>query len=726
MSGLLKGGTYHARLVARNDDGLSLGADVSFTGAGLDPAANAPAPPPGGDTGSGARSRLGPGLRQDPGNDPGARPRPRRSPRPRRPSSARRLGAAPQAGSVLVRLPGSTRAVALTDAASIPVGSIVDARKGTVALSSALPGDDTQTGTFHGGLFEVRQPAGARGMTELVLRGPLPTCTGGRRPRRGRFGQAPAARAVGPRRSRALPHARQQQRRHRPRHRVVRRGPLRRHADARQQGQRLGARPAPPAHRHRRCRQELPRAQRRADPMTARARHCVFAALVALGAARRRHRRRATAGGGAPDVQTQAPTSIAQHLGRPPRPRQSRAPGRPPTGSRSARRSPTAPRPTPRAPARATSPSPSPRASATSSRRRRTTCASWPPTTAASAQGADVTFTTSAASGQPSAAPLPAPAAPSPLPGTELAPAPAAPPVLGRSVTLAPAERHGPRARAGGDQPGGARRRRLGAGRLDHRHPRRHRRSCRARCRAAAPRPGTFHGGLFEVRQPAGGHGMTELVLRGALPTCPAGARARRRGQRAGARRARCGATTATATSARAASNSVITVRGTTWFVSDRCDGTLTRVTQRQRGRPRPAHRPHGRRPRRSAPPRAPGGLSGGRARAQARLRARRHRGRGRPGRHRRRRRGGVRAPAARPRAGLGQPALRAPRRGVRAGAAGRGHRRQDLRRPRAVLAVPALAPRAGHRPPAPRRRRAPSSTTSSSPSRPRRARTTR
>jgi hypothetical protein len=89
------------------------------------------------------------------------------------------VGVAEQAGSVLVRLPGSRRAVALTDAASIPVGSILDTRKGTVALSSALPGDDTQTGTFHGGLFEVRQPAGARGMTELVLRGPLPICTGG-------------------------------------------------------------------------------------------------------------------------------------------------------------------------------------------------------------------------------------------------------------------------------------------------------------------------------------------------------------------------------------------------------------------------------------------------------------------------------------------------------------------------------------------------------------------
>ena len=193
VSGLLKSGTYHARLVARNDDGLSLGADVTFTGAGLIAAANPPAP----------GSNAGAEPNSDPGSDPDADPDADTDPAPvlappAPPELGQTLGAAPRAGSVLVRLPGSTRAVALTDAASIPVGSILDARKGTVALSSALPGDDTQTGTFHGGLFEVRQPTGARGMTELVLRGPLPTCTGGgaraaaasaRRPPRGLWGR---------------------------------------------------------------------------------------------------------------------------------------------------------------------------------------------------------------------------------------------------------------------------------------------------------------------------------------------------------------------------------------------------------------------------------------------------------------------------------------------------------------------------------------------------------
>ena len=190
VSGLLKGATYHARLVARNGDGVSLGADVSFTTTGPTPPANAPAPPPGPGTGAGNAS----GPNQDSGSAQGTPAAPVLAP-PAPPELGHTLGVAPQSGNVLIRLPGSTRAVALTDAASIPVGSILDARKGTVALSSALPGDDTQTGTFHGGLFQVRQPAGARGMTELVLRGPLPTCT---------RGGARAAAASAKRRRRAL------------------------------------------------------------------------------------------------------------------------------------------------------------------------------------------------------------------------------------------------------------------------------------------------------------------------------------------------------------------------------------------------------------------------------------------------------------------------------------------------------------------------------------------
>jgi hypothetical protein len=164
LSGLISGTTYHVRLVASSSDGLSLGADVTFTTAGAMPAPKAPSPLPSDDDGTDAE----PGDHPAPTLAPAAPPRLGQS-----------VGVAEQAGSVLVRLPGSTRAVALTNAASVPVGSILDTRTGTVALSSALPGEGSQTGTFHGGLFEVRQPAGAHGMTELVLRGPLPTCTVG-------------------------------------------------------------------------------------------------------------------------------------------------------------------------------------------------------------------------------------------------------------------------------------------------------------------------------------------------------------------------------------------------------------------------------------------------------------------------------------------------------------------------------------------------------------------
>jgi hypothetical protein len=192
-------------------------------------------------------------------------------------------------------------------------------------------------------------------------------------------------------------------------------------------------------------------------------------------------------------------------------------------------------------------------------------------------QGADVTFTTPATAQDAPASPLPAAVGPSPLPGTELVPAPAAPPQLGRSVAVAPASGTvlvrvpgATRAAAladGASVPvGSIVDTRAGTVKLQAALP------------AGATQTGTFHGGLFEVRQPVGGHGMTELVLRGALPTCSSGgARAasvtRRRPPRSlwghdrhGRFRTR-------------ASNSVITVRGTTWFVSDRCDGTLTRVT---------------------------------------------------------------------------------------------------------------------------------------------------
>ncbi|MGZ8634434.1 MAG: ice-binding family protein [Solirubrobacteraceae bacterium] len=82
-----------------------------------------------------------------------------------------------RAGTVKVKGPGAPGYVALSQSASVAVGSLIDMRHGSVTLRSALPHGAVQRAVFHGGLSEVRQARDAGGLTELVLRGPLPTCT---------------------------------------------------------------------------------------------------------------------------------------------------------------------------------------------------------------------------------------------------------------------------------------------------------------------------------------------------------------------------------------------------------------------------------------------------------------------------------------------------------------------------------------------------------------------
>jgi virginiamycin B lyase len=89
------------------------------------------------------------------------------------PDLGRSVAVAARQGTVKIRKPGSGRYVTLDAVGGeVPVGSVVDARRGTVVLRSALDrAGRTQTGSFHGAVFQVRQPHGAKGMTELVLRG---------------------------------------------------------------------------------------------------------------------------------------------------------------------------------------------------------------------------------------------------------------------------------------------------------------------------------------------------------------------------------------------------------------------------------------------------------------------------------------------------------------------------------------------------------------------------
>jgi hypothetical protein len=92
---------------------------------------------------------------------------------------------------------------------------------------------------------------------------------------------------------------------------------------------------------------------------------------------------------------------------------------------------------------------------------------------------------------------------------------------------------------------------------------------------------GTFWGSQFQVRQRRRRGGMTRLVLRGGnfagCGAAPAGTRAaasRRRRIRGLWGRDRHGRFSTHG------QNSVATTRGTSWFTEDRCDGTLTRVSQ--------------------------------------------------------------------------------------------------------------------------------------------------
>jgi hypothetical protein len=80
-------------------------------------------------------------------------------------------------GRVLVKLPGTSSYVPFDRAASLPFGTTIDATKGEITLSTALPGGMALTGTFTGGLFEVRQRRSGRGMTDVFLRGDIGGCS---------------------------------------------------------------------------------------------------------------------------------------------------------------------------------------------------------------------------------------------------------------------------------------------------------------------------------------------------------------------------------------------------------------------------------------------------------------------------------------------------------------------------------------------------------------------
>jgi hypothetical protein len=91
-----------------------------------------------------------------------------------RPVLGRSMAVTPVAGTVQVRLPNGTGYVPLADAGSIPPATVVDARAGRLELQTAVAGGRTQTATFWGAVFEIRQARSGRGMTDIVLKGGRP------------------------------------------------------------------------------------------------------------------------------------------------------------------------------------------------------------------------------------------------------------------------------------------------------------------------------------------------------------------------------------------------------------------------------------------------------------------------------------------------------------------------------------------------------------------------
>jgi hypothetical protein len=93
------------------------------------------------------------------------------APPPPTPENGEKVVVAPKAGTVFVTTPGGKK-VKLEAGQTIPVGSIVDATRGKVTLTSVNRKGETQTAVFFGGVFLVQQQEGS-GLVVLKLRGAL-------------------------------------------------------------------------------------------------------------------------------------------------------------------------------------------------------------------------------------------------------------------------------------------------------------------------------------------------------------------------------------------------------------------------------------------------------------------------------------------------------------------------------------------------------------------------
>ena len=218
------GTVYHVRLRATNSRGTDRGVDHTFTDELLP-----------------LRPRRHPRSATPAPTLPGTPAPTVLTPTTPEPVQGESVVVAPTRGTVLVKAPGGGF-VPLT---ARRLGPGRQRRRHPRGRDHAdeLVGATTQTGSFRGGMFEVRQAASGNGMTDIVLRGgDFSVCKRARTAAAGK--KAPTA-ASGARTPAAVPHARPQQRRHRARHRVGHHGDLRGNPHDGHPGRRLGPRPAP-------------------------------------------------------------------------------------------------------------------------------------------------------------------------------------------------------------------------------------------------------------------------------------------------------------------------------------------------------------------------------------------------------------------------------------------------------------------------------------------------
>jgi hypothetical protein len=97
------------------------------------------------------------------------------------PSAGVSAGAEPSAGKVLLRLTSSSDVQALDASQVIPVGARVDARRGTVTITTAVGSQGaTQTASFWGGIFEIAQAGSKSRYTDIVTLGTPRSCGSGK------------------------------------------------------------------------------------------------------------------------------------------------------------------------------------------------------------------------------------------------------------------------------------------------------------------------------------------------------------------------------------------------------------------------------------------------------------------------------------------------------------------------------------------------------------------